>query len=138
MSYPYMNPQSIILTGIANFAANLTATPIFTPVNKITITGFSVVTDGAVTPVEALTNINAYLINMAAPTAQLAFINVNTTCAMTANAALQANIVTSTVAAGTRLAVYMTAANAANAAGTWGTHGCYQLDYIQGSPASEG
>ena len=140
MSFPYLNPHSLTYGGtIANFGANLELTPIFVAPRALTITGFSVVTNKAVTPVEALTNINAYLINMAAPTAQLAYINVNSTTAMTANAVLEANIIVENVASGTVLGIYMNASNVANGTtGYWGEAGSYQMDYVFGSPASEG
>ncbi len=140
MSFPAMNPQNrVVGTDLANFAANLAVTPVMVvPAHKITITGFSVVTTTAFGPADAPTNIKAYLINIAAPTTPIAYLWANSSNPVTVNTKFAANINTSlsNVAANTILAIYMNASNITNA--VWGTKGMYQIDYVQGSPASEG
>ena len=134
MSFTYFNPRSLMYGGQkANFSANMELTPIFVAPKALSITGFSVVSNGTVN-CNSKSNINAYLIDMARPTAQLAFINVNATSNMIANTAVQGDIVNCNVPEGMVMGIYMNYSNIGN---VYGEAGSFQIDYVFGSPASE-
>ncbi len=60
---------------------------------------------------------------------------VASACLVPGCQAYQGNIIHENVATGTVLGIYM---NAANAELVWGSAGSFQMDYVFGSPASEG
>jgi hypothetical protein len=135
MSFPTMSPQSITFIP-SNAKAAIAAQPFFVPVEKCYITGASVVSGTAITGNN--TNYVAIsLIQLANASNVVATINLASGTNATVNAVtdLTINSTLNPVAAGTVLGLTVAYGNTANINMALAM---YQLDYIQGSPASEG
>ena len=135
MSFPYMNPQSIIFT-LAT-AANIGMRPIFKPLQKVTITGVSLTSGTAVNVADAASEIRCNLVDISNATNVIAALVLNTASNLIANTACEFTLNTTLVgvAAGTILALNVGIENIANKTIDNAT---YQIDYVQGSPGSEG
>jgi hypothetical protein len=134
--FPYMKPSAIKFIP-SNAAANITAQPLFTAVGKTYITGASVVHSGAVVG-DDTDYIAISLIQLANASNVVATINFKTGVNSVANAAadLTLNSTLNPVASGTVLGLTVLFGTTANI--NLGTMAMYQIDYVQGSPASEG
>lgn len=134
--FPCMNPSSICFVP-ANAKANITAQAIFKPVQNTTITGVSVSPSANVTGANA-DYVLLKLIQLANASNVVATVNIIAGVNLTANTAydLTLNSTLAPVAAGTALGLVATFNTVGNV--NLGSEVLYQIDYIQGSPASEG
>lgn len=130
------NVKSIIFAPL-NSLANITATPVFTPLETVTITGFSFV------PTSAITGANAdyvliKLIQLANSSNVVATLNIITGINVAANARQNCTVnttideVTSGMVLGLQVACNDTINVNLSAVAT------FQLDYLQGAPANLG
>ena len=136
MSYPYMNPQSIIFVP-SNAQVNLAMAPAFCPVQPCTITGVTLTSATAVNVADAASDIFLNLVQLANATNVIATLSLNSTSNLIANTPCQLaiNATTCQIAAGVVCGWNVLIENVANK--SFGTIACYQIDYVQGSPASE-
>ena len=136
MSFPYMNPQSLTFTP-ANVSANVTMLPLFCPTQGVTITGVTLTSDTAYnSPSANMIQIN--IVELANSTNKVATLILNQTSNLVANTPRQFTLNTSLVGVleGTVLGLNFSMQNEANT--NLGAVGTYQIDYVQGSPGSEG
>jgi len=137
MSYPYMNPESIIYSP-SNAQVNESMKPIFCPTQKVTITGVSLTSGTAVNVADAASEIWFNLVQLANATNVVATGYCNATSNLIANTPFQLtlNSQNKVVSAGTVIGLNVKIENVANT--SFGTAATWQIDYVQGSPGSEG
>ncbi len=130
------NVKSILITPV-NALANITALPVFTPLHTATITGFSFVASAAVVGANA-DYVLIKLIQLANSSNVVATLNVITGVNVSGNAR-QNNTTNTTideVTSGMRLGLSVACNDTINV--NLGSEATFQLDYVQGSPASLG
>ena len=138
MSFPYMHPQTIIFVP-SNAQVNIAALPIFKPIQTVTITGVTLTSPTALNvSAAASSNVTVKLLQLANASNIVANLSLNSVSNLVANVAreLVINTTLAAVATGTGLGLEVILANVANQ--SFGTAAMYQIDYVQGSPGSEG
>ena len=137
MSFPYMNPHSIIFVP-NNASEDISMLPIFTPVRTITITGVSVTGTTGRAGTGGTDEIRCQIIQLANASNKVATLLIDATHNLTANTPMQftINSTLDEVAAGTVLGINVAYEDSQNA--HFGTTAVYQIDYVQGAPGAEG
>ena len=140
-SFPYMNPHSITFIPGTNASENIGFMPIFVAPTALTVTGVSIVPLTAVTGATTNDEIYMNLVQLANTTNKVATLRVSATVNLAINTA-QAFTVNSTVSSLTKGAVLglnVSLEDEENSNFGNLTQQCvYQIDYVQGSPGSEG